>query len=339
MGIADKHLDAAAVRQALTRRLIGDRPGAEVTPPIRLTGGASQQMWSFDVLEGTQAEPLILRLAGPWNQADDDTVGLANEARLLAVVAEHDVPVPRVRALLSPEDGLGEGYVMQRLEGETLPQRLLRDDAYAGARDLLARQCGRVIAGVHQVPTGEVPFLRRLDTAEAVAALYREYRGYGEPRPVFELAFRWLREHLPAREPEPALVHGDFRNGNLIINRHGLRALLDWELAYVGDPMADLGWLCVNAWRFGQIDLPVGGFGTREDLYAGYQEASGQAVAADRVAFWELFGTLKWGVICQKMAAAFTDGHDRTVERGAIGRRASETELDLLRLLAPLDQI
>ena len=77
-------------------------------------------------------------------------------------------------------------------------------------------------------------------------------------------------------------MHGDFRHGNLIIGPDGVRAVLDWELAHLGDPMEDLGWICVNSWRFGEIDKPVGGFGTREELFAGY-EAAGRRVDPERV--------------------------------------------------------
>jgi aminoglycoside phosphotransferase (APT) family kinase protein len=131
-----------------------------------------------------------------------------------------------------------------------------------------------------------------------------------------------------------APVHGDFRNGNLMVGEDGLRAVLDWELAHWGDPMEDLGWLCVNSWRFGKLELPVGGFGTREQLFEGYAEGGG-VVDAARVHYWEVFGTLKWGVICQSMAHAYLTGAERNVERAAIGRRASEAEIDLLMLLAP----
>ena len=78
----------------------------------------------------------------------------------------------------------------------------------------------------------------------------------------------------------------------------------------------------------------MGGFGTREDLFAGYAEAGGQ-VDAQRVRYWEVLGTLKWGVICQSMAHAYLTGAERNLERAAIGRRASEAEIDLLVLLAP----
>ena len=132
------------------------------------------------------------------------------------------------------------------------------------------------------------------------------------------------------------LVHGDFRHGNLMIDENGVASVLDWELAYVGDPMADLGWLCVNSWRYGHT-LPVGGFGTREQLFEGYEAAGGRRVDPQRVRFWETLGTLRWSVMCEGMMQAFRDGFDRSVERLAIGRRSSETEIDLLRLLSGRD--
>jgi aminoglycoside phosphotransferase (APT) family kinase protein len=109
--------------------------------------------------------------------------------------------------------------------------------------------------------------------------------------------------------------------------------VLDWELAHTGDPMEDLGWICVNSWRFGEIDKPVGGFGTREELFAGY-EAAGRGVDPGRVRFWEVMGTLRWGVMCCGMMQRFRIGPEHSIERAMIGRRASETEIDLLRLLA-----
>jgi aminoglycoside phosphotransferase (APT) family kinase protein len=154
---------------------------------------------------------------------------------------------------------------------------------------------------------------------------------------VFELALRWLKAHAPAGDIALAPVHGDFRNGNLMVDERGLVAVLDWELAHLGDPMEDLGWLCVNSWRYGRIELPVGGFGTRAPLFDAYAAAGG-VVDAQRVHYWEVFGTLKWGVICQSMAHAYFTGAERNVERIAIGRRASEAEIDLLALLAPRER-
>jgi aminoglycoside phosphotransferase (APT) family kinase protein len=110
--------------------------------------------------------------------------------------------------------------------------------------------------------------------------------------------------------------------------------VLDWELAHAGDPMADLGWICVNSWRFGAIDKPAGGFGARDELYAGYEAAGGAEVDRSRARFWEVLGTLRWGVICTMSGVALRGEGPFTIERPMIARRASETELDLLDLLS-----
>src|SRR5690606_7183404 len=115
------------------------------------------------------------------------------------------------------------------------------------------------------------------------------YRANGVARPVFEFALRWLAEPAPEAAPL-ALVHGDCRNGNLVVGPEGVRAVLDWELTHVGDAMEDLGWFCVNAWRFGAVEHAAGGFGSREALFAAYEAAGGGAVDPERVRYWEVLG-------------------------------------------------
>ena len=145
--------------------------------------------------------------------------------------------------------------------------------------------------------------------------------------------FAGWRIAVRRRPSTRALVHGDFRNGNIIFGPDGVRAVLDWEIAFVGDPMMDLSWICVGSWRFGVVDKPVGGFGSREDLWAGYEAAGGAPVNRDHALWWEAFGSLRWGVMCAGMTASFRET-DPSVERAVIARRASETEVDLMRLIA-----
>jgi aminoglycoside phosphotransferase (APT) family kinase protein len=320
----------AALAAAVRRRLPGATGIAELR---RLSGGASQETWSFDAT--TAGAPLASILRRRPSGAPDAALGMAlpleTEAELLRVAAAAAVPVPAVRLLLEPGDGLGSGYVMERLAGETIARRILRDEAFASVRPRLARHCGEILARIHAIPRARLPQLPVADAAGQLARYRAAFDAFDQPHPVFELAFRWVAEHLPAPGP-PALVHGDFRNGNLLVGPDGVRAVLDWEIAHVGDPMEDLGWICVNSWRFGS-ELPVGGFGAREDLFAGYEAAGGRAVDPARVRFWEVLGTLKWGIMCMMMYGAFASGRDPSVERAAIGRRASETEIDLLELL------
>jgi aminoglycoside phosphotransferase (APT) family kinase protein len=306
-----------------------------VVNAARLSGGASQETWSFDIAHPDGSIGAILRRAPQgYGAAPTRAAGLNAEAMLMQLAHDAGVPSPRVLHVLQPQDDLGIGFIMQRVEGETIPRKILRDEQFAQARPKLARQLGKVLAGIHGLKLAQLPELRRMTAAKEIAELERDYRSFDWPRPVFELALRWLRDHDPGPSDEVTLVHGDFRHGNLIIGPEGVRAVLDWELAHTGDPMDDLGWICVNSWRFGEIEKPVGGFGTREELFAGY-EAAGRRVDAKRVKFWEMMGTLRWGVMCCGMMQRFRIGPEHSVERAMIGRRSSETEIDLLRLLAP----
>ncbi|MCC5887939.1 MAG: phosphotransferase family protein [Gammaproteobacteria bacterium] len=331
---------AAGLAQAVARHLgaaVGSKP--QVAELARLTAGAANETWSFDVIgrlasgEQRRIGCILRRSPGIGDEGKSDTnLGKAGEAEVQRAARDAGVAAAEVLFILSPEDDLGDGYVMARLEGETLPRRVLRDAEYADLRTHLARDCGITLAQLHSVAPARLPTLTTMGAAEQIERYGEVYRAFGQPVPVFDLALRWLADH----RQEPArltLVHGDFRNGNLMVGPEGIRAVMDWELAHLGDPMEDLGWLCVTSWRFGEIDLPVGGFGRREDLFAGYEAAGGGAVNPDAVRYWEVFGTLKWGIMCMIMTHSHLSGATRSVEKAAIGRRVSETELDLLNLL------
>jgi aminoglycoside phosphotransferase (APT) family kinase protein len=181
-----------------------------------------------------------------------------------------------------------------------------------------------------------VPFLRRRDAAAQWATVRRTVDRCGLRHPALEFGLRWVEQHLP-RPVEARVVHGDFRTGNLIVGGDGVRCVLDWELAVFGDPMQDLGWLCINAWRFGGA-APVGGFGSREQLFEGYRRSSGSGVDRERVRFWEAFGNVKWAIMCLSMGLG-RGSADRPVglEHLVIGRRVEEPLLDFLNLIEARD--
>jgi aminoglycoside phosphotransferase (APT) family kinase protein len=301
----------------------------------RLSGGASRESWSFDAVgPGDRRRGLVLRRdPGSTNvgQADRST-----EYRLLQAAAAAGVPVPTVQFLLEAADDIGDGFVMDRVDGETIPRRILRDDEYAEARPRLAAQCGVIAAEIHAVELAGLPELAVQGPRQQI----EQYRGIldalGEPHPAFELGLRWLEDHIAVTGPDapPRLVHGDFRNGNFIVGPEGIRSVLDWELAHLGDPVEDLGWLCVKSWRFGNLDQPVGGFGSTDALLTAYAQAGGSTVDAEHLRYWETFGTLKWGVICEMQCFSHLHGFVRSVELAALGRRIAETEWDLLELIA-----
>ena len=308
--------------------------GEGVSDLHRLSGGASQETWAFRLQAPGGERALILRRRPDGlAERDERTVSLATEAALIRAVAARGAPTPAVVLVAGAEDGIGEAYVMARVDGETLGRRIVRDAAFAAVRPDLARRCGEVLAIIHGTPTAALPPLTvssALDELDRYEAIYRQS---GAERPIFELAFRKLRAAAPASD-QPVLLHGDFRNGNLMISpTEGLVAVLDWELAHLGDGASDLGWLCVNSWRFGAHDSPAGGFGRYQDLLDGYHAAGGRTVTLEAVKYWQMLGSLKWGVMCLIMYGAFASGSDTSVERAMIGRRVSETEIDLVNLM------
>jgi aminoglycoside phosphotransferase (APT) family kinase protein len=310
------------------RAVVSDALGESVAVEgvARLPGGASRETWSFSVRRPHGvSERFVLRRDPPGAPAS----GLRLEAALLEAAARADVPVPRVVAAGEREKGIGTAFmIMEFVEGETIPRRILRDEHFTDVRPVLAGQCGRVLASIHRIPPAEVPGLAGGDPLEQLRGLLDRL---GQAHPAFEVGLRWLAETRPPRSAE-SVVHGDFRNGNLIIGAEGIRAVLDWELAHLGDPLEDLGWLCVKAWRFGS-PLPVGGFGTVEQLVTAYEGAGGRPVDLGSLHWWQVLGTLRWGIICIVQALTHTTGALRSVELAAIGRRVCEVEWDLLELL------
>jgi aminoglycoside phosphotransferase (APT) family kinase protein len=324
-------LDVAEALARLAQRLGGE--GAALADAGRLSGGASMETWAFAIEAPGGREDLILRRrSAPFDAENARSISLATEAALIRATGARGAPVPPVRHICDEADGLGEAYVMGRVSGETLGRKIVSDPRFDAVRGKLARQCGEVLAQIHATPPPDGLALKTIDGAGELDRYEEVYRATGAGRPILELAFQYLRRHVP--EPvAPTLLHGDFRNGNLMFDPgKGLVAVLDWELAHIGDPAEDMGWICTNSWRFGRPDRPVGGFGDYDDLLAGYA-AGGRPIELSRVRFWQMLGSLRWGVMCLTMYMSWANGVERSVERPMIGRRVSDTEADLVTLL------
>jgi aminoglycoside phosphotransferase (APT) family kinase protein len=278
----------------------------EISNLRRLTGGASRETWAFEDGE----RPLIYRRGA----------GVGREALAIQAAAQAGVPEPEV---IASGDDWG---VMERVVGETIARRILRDERFAAVRPRLAAQCGEILAAIHSMELAAIP------AGDALAEVRSMIDAFSDLSPALELGLDFLARNRPPAARE-CVLHGDFRLGNLVISEHGIEAVLDWELVHRGDPMQDLGYLCVRAWRFGG-ELPVGGFGSYDELFDAYERSSGLPVDRDAVRWWELFGTVWWGGACMMQAWRHLSGGERSVELAAIGRRVWEQEYDVLLALA-----
>lgn len=302
----------------------------KVSELVPLTGGASAETWSFTFSSKNKSERMILRRGS--GKRSPLAVLKSEEAVIQQKVKSSGAPVPTIVAISSGDKDLGDAYLMRLIPGESIARKILRDKKFSAARQKLAFQCGEALAKIHSVNLNDFDQVPKKPIREELKRLYLTYRSFEQPLPVFEYAFKWLdKQDFTTRND--ALVHGDFRLGNLMIDESGLAAVIDWEMVSIGNPMLDIGWMCINSWRFGQSEKVVGGFGDLEEFLQGYSSISDEKIDPEEVKIWQVLGTLRWGVICLIQVYSHLNGDVNSLEKAAIGRRVSETEIDLVDLL------
>jgi aminoglycoside phosphotransferase (APT) family kinase protein len=223
------------------------------------------------------------------------------EARLLHALQDTPVRVPRVLATCDDESVIGAPfYVMERIRGDVLttempdgldPSKVVDEliEALVEVHDADWRACG--LEGFGK-PSG---YLERQ---------IRRFSGLWEHNATREIAAvdevtRWLADNLPESGPA-TIVHGDYRLGNVMFTGERLSAIFDWELATIGDPLADVGYLVATWAQAGDPDSTITdlgvvtrrpGFPTRDDLVARYEQRSGRSVSDIRwytvLALWK----------------------------------------------------
>lgn len=319
---------------ALCHRLSGE--AHELSGLRRLTGGANMESWRIDF----GPHHWVLRRMPPGMEeltsstdADRSGISLESQAIVISSAIASGVKAPKIIGSLTPADGLGTGFVMQRIDGETLPHKILDNPDYAQALERLTLQCAQELAKIHAISFSKLPAeIDQESPSDMVGNLARRYASCGARIPAFDLAIGWLAKNLPT--PRPAVfLHGDFRMGNLMIDHEGIAGVLDWELCHIGDPAQDLAYLCMPSWRFGHYDKLVGGFGHLADLLTYYRRLTGQEILASDVSFWMVMSSMTWGLSTIKFANIWRGGQDSSLERAVVGRRTSETEIDLLLML------
>lgn len=320
--------------------LLADRWGGPVRIEnlVETSAGARRGNVLFDATrsDGTRLGLCATILPTP----DIELMKISEEAALLQRAEAGGVTVPHVH--FATEDSRWVGgplFISDRVEGETVPRRVLRKVQQDGTGERVVAQLGTAFAALHRIPASDAP--RALARPGALAPAELAVDSIGEqmelllqPGPVFQLGLSWLRRNLPQAPERLSIVHCDVRNGNIIVDDQGLAAVLDWEVARIGDPMEDLAWPCLRCWRFGEDELEVGGFGVRETLVGAYEEGGG-VFDAQAFHWWKVLGTLRWGLGLAGQARHHLDGSFSNIVMAASGRRVAELEYDLLCLLSP----
>ncbi len=322
--------DFASLRSAIRSRY---GAGASIENISVATLGGSNRTLIFDLIDGTARRTLVSRQA-TYDGKEKMFLTTRQQFRTMQIVHQGGFPVPEPIFEYDSADQMGQGFVSAFVPGETMPKAIIHSAQFSELRLHLAVRCGALLAHLHAMDVGAFAYLADVaDSHDPVRAFLERYDSYAEDHPAIEFGFRWLERNRAAASPK-RFLHGDFRCGNLMVDAGGVRAVLDWECSHLGAPAEDIAWLCLRSWRFDRPDLPVGGFGTRKDLYAGYEAAGGPKVNPEEVRYWEIFGLVRWAIYNIMQAYGHVAGNRRSVAFAACGRNACLVEYDLLMTMA-----
>lgn len=327
------------MNEAFVRDLEEQLPGllgvpVEVERAVIIVGGASKEAWVVDARtpEGTM-ELFVRRAAG--GVIYSETLSLEQEYEVLRTAHEWGVKAPKPHGYLESLDGR-EAFVMERLEGESIGRRIVQRPEFEAVRDVLPRQMAEELPKIHAISLDDLPPLpgprEKPAVTHVLKVLERELEALEEPHPAVTLGLLWLREN-PPQSHGIVLSHGDFRVGNLILDEQGLRGVIDWEFAHLGDPAEDLAWPLVRAWRFGVDHLRVGGVGEAEQYLERYNALAGREISLQDLFYWEVVGNVRWAIGALNQARRHLSGQERSVELAILGRLAAEVEYEILYLL------
>ena len=307
-------------------------PGAEdlaVTNLARMSGGASRETWTFDVAwreNGRTIDRGCVLRRDPESSLLEAGITTDRSFEFRTVKALEDLPIPLPRMYWLDAEGKALGrpsLVMERMAGQASPPAF-PPGMDAAFREKIATQFIDILSQVHRadwkarglsflgVPAaGKDAALRQVRLWEQV---YERRRP--EANPILGAAFGWLEAHAPESD-RVTLVHGDFRTGNYLYDEAGgITAMLDWELAHLGDPMEDLGWASMKFWSGAGL---AGGLIEAEDLFHRYESASGVPVDRERIFFYQVLGNVKMAVIALAGVRAFCERGGADLVLGLVG--------------------
>jgi aminoglycoside phosphotransferase (APT) family kinase protein len=290
----------------------------------RIFGGASRETYRFRLVsrdgdgDGERSRPLILRRDPPGSLIETER---AIEFGAYRAFHGSGVPVPEPLWLEEDPRWLDHPFfVMEQLEGLEARPQLIASPAYAAHAAKLAQQKWTILGQIARADpaAGGLDELMEPVTAAGCAArelaLWEKKLDENEqcPQPVIRAAIRWLRRHPPPLPARVGVVHGDYRTGNFLYDTAGtIHAILDWEMAHLGDPLEDLAWSINPVWRWAG-DERAGGLVSREVAIGHWERSSGLRADPDALRWWEVFSSLKGQAIWVSGAREFSDGsnHD-----------------------------
>ena len=333
-------MDADEIKERVGMYLTAEtgRPVTVIEAQI-LAGGASRDSWSFSALftDGSQAR-FVLRRDLPTTM-NESALTRADEFAMMRAAFEHGIKCAQVRWLCEDPEPLGQPFfIMDYVDGVSIGRKVMTAQELAQARQMLPAQMAEQLALIHRLDwkSHALDFLAQPKTInparEAVANAYGLVDALDANVPALEYILRWCDLHAPAAE-RITFIHGDFRVGNLLVDSDGLAAVIDWEFAHIGDPCEELGYLCLRDWRFGNDSLRTSGLSQREPFIQMYEQYADISVDRSAVDWWEVFGNVRWAIICLKQAQRHLSGQDPSVELASLGRRSLDMQAEALALI------
>ncbi len=312
----------------------------------QLSGGACQENYSLR-LEFQDSKNPIQEFVFRTDKSSSLFTSLSKEEEFYVAKIAHSKGVLTPKPILLEIDTSYLGtpfYIMEKISGKANGRYVTKDSSLKDLRKNLPKLLAEQLAKIHSIQPDDFQdlniknqLLKGIQTPNelpqnSLKIIQAQIQNFDEPHPAMELILNWLEKNYPKVETL-VLVHGDFRTGNFMVDPSGLKGILDWEFARFGDRHEDIAWLCMRDWRFGKINLEVGGFANRKEFYEHYEKFSGKKVFPERVLFWEVIGNLRWAVGCIEQAERHLSGKDKGIELASIGRRVTEMEWEAMRLI------
>ena len=294
-------------------------PDLTVHDLARIPGGASRETYRFrarHVAGGKQLDRgLILRRDPTASLIETERT---TEYRAYDAFYRLGLPVPEPIALELGSTALERPFfIMAEVENCTTGG-IMNPEPYGAHRQKVGEQfytvMGRIaVADPRAIGLGDFEGARNVsDAAMHEVARWEKVidEDEREPQPIVRAALRWLKRNPPPPAQKLSVVHGDYRTGNFLIDDAGrIRAILDWEMSHLGDPLEDLGWAIDPLWAGADPARP-GGMIPRAEAIRIWETASGLKADPKALQWWEIFASLKGAAIWISAALEYADGRN-----------------------------